>query len=798
MALNHNSEHTPTPVYTAFFVLTLLTLVCSCVGVKNYPIDQPFAYNNKINLKAPKLSGEERKLIDEKLYQYLDDSLRVPTRQILGFTQRVNPPVFDSLSIDRSINFMQSYLQSIGYYGARFDTFAVRIDTVARKRSVWRLARDSQQRVTTTFNVALGNPLRVDSTVFIFPQPLLQFLADSSAKSSFLKKDAAYSKEAVNAELERLSNLFRSRGYLKMSKSALRAHVDTIDPALVSTDFVDVGALVLNAAKRRNDPRISIDIEPRPGTDTAVFMQYYIDSVTFYPEMRITDDLSAMLTDTSLLTASRQQKIQIKYRDQIFANRLIFRNNFLIPGRLYRDADYYRTINNFWRLGPWQQVEVKTTTRIDSVPKASFNVFLTPYKKHFMQFDIEGSQNNNISTGNVLSGRFAAASLNITHRNRNFMGRGTQGTTSLVTGVELNIGKKTPEQPQTIQSFITNLSQGFSFPRLIKPFAFLERKSLDAYRSQLLFNVSYTDRIELFTQFTFSQSLNWELRKGKHSHSWSFPNLEVVRITEKPKLLEEFASNPGLALAFTPGYILSARYAYERGLVYKKKPSHAGFFRLSTEATVPGSYKIFSQDFFQFIRFDGQFIHNITKRRHTWNFRFYGAVGWELKGAADVTMPYFRQYIGGGSNSMRAWGLRQLGLGHSIYSDTAGFSDRFGDLQLEWNAEYRFKVARFLGYNINGVLFADVGNVWNHTNAPDGYGKFELRNLYRDLAMGIGTGIRYDISYVVIRFDVGYKIKNPVLEGNGWIKEFAWQGTNRLGLSERSNVGFQFGIGYPF
>ncbi|TAD85568.1 MAG: hypothetical protein EAY75_11105 [Bacteroidetes bacterium] len=798
MAFYHSSEHTPTPFHFPFFVIALVSVFCSCVGVKNHPANQPFPYNNKINIAPSKLSAPEKKLVEEKLYQYLDDSLRVGTRQIVGFTQRVNPAVFDSASIDRSMVFMQGYLQSIGYYGARFDSVMVRIDTVARKSSLWHLRRSRQQRVTTTFNLSLGNPLKVDTTVFIFTEPYLQFLADSSAKSSFLKKDAAYSKEAVNAELERLSNLFRGHGYLKMSKSALRAHVDTIDAALVSTDFADPITLVLAAARRRADPRITIDIEERPGTDSSVFVQYYIDSITFYPEMRITDELVTTLNDSSFRVAKSGEKIRIKYRDQTFSNKLILRNNHLVPGQLYRDADYARTINGFWKLGPWQQVEAKATTRVDSLPRVNFNVFLTPYKKRYVQFDVEGSQNNNISSGNVLSGRFAAASLNITHRNRNFMGRGTQGTTSLVTGVELNVGKKIANETATVQSFITNLSQSFSFPKLMRPFAFLERKNLDAYRSQLLFNLGYADRFDLFKQFSFTQRLQWEMRKGKHTHTWSFPNLEVVRIEESARLKEEFLTNPGLRLAFTPGYILSGNYAYERSLVYRQKPWQAGFFRLSAEATVPGSYSLFNQEFFQFVRFDGQFVHNISRRRHSWNFRFYGAVGWNLKDVEGGTMPYFRQYIGGGSNSMRAWGLRQLGFGHSIHSDTSGFSDRFGDIQLEWNAEYRFKVARFLGYTVNGVLFADVGNVWNHTNSRDGYGKFELRNLYRDLAMGVGTGIRYDISYVVVRFDVGYKLKNPVLEGNGWVKQLEWQSTNRLGVSERSNVGFQFGIGYPF
>lgn len=47
---------------------------------------------------------------------------------------------------------------------------------------------------------------------------------------------------------------------------------------------------------------------------------------------------------------------------------------------------------------------------------------------------------------------------------------------------------------------------------------------------------------------------------------------------------------------------------------------------------------------------------------------------------------------------MRAWPMRQLGLGSSIQNDTATrFKDRFGDVQLETNLEYRFKIMTLFG-----------------------------------------------------------------------------------------------------
>ena len=787
MAFYNNRKLTLTHAFTWFFMGLVVLLFSDCTPIKNYPKNVPFVYNNKINLKSTGITAENKKIIEDKLKLYIDDSLQTPSRQILGFTQRINPPVFDSVNVSRSITFMKSYLQSIGYYGVSFDTFTVKIDTI----------QTVQLRTTTTFTIALGKNLRIDTTIYKFPQAYLQFLADSSAKNSALLRDKPYSKEGVNQELERLSTLFRNRGYLKMNKSALRAHVDTTDPSLVSTDFLDIGEQIIRAQKRKDDPRINIDIEPQPGTDSAVFLQYYIDSVFIYPEVKVSEEIEKLMYDSTLKTNAGTRQVFIRYREGLFKPQLIRRKNYLLPGSLYNEGYYFRTVNNFYKLGPWQQVEVKTVTRLtDSLAKATFHLFLTPYKKQYFQFDLEGSQNNNISTGNVLSGRFAAAAINITHRNRNFMHRGTQTATIGRAGVELNLGKNNGSR--TIQSFIATLNQSFSIPRLYWPFGFMEKRSLDAYRTNINLSASFTDRFELYKQTSFGAGPQWELRKGKNSHTWTIPSFEAVKIKTEPKLDEELIKNPALAYAFTPGNILSARYAFDHSITYKNLPNQTGFYRLGTEATLPGSYKLFGEKFFQFIRFDAQYIHNINKYRHSFNFRAYGAIGWDLGSNSLGTLPFFRQYVAGGSNSMRAWGLRQLGLGNSISSDTAEFTDRFGDIQLEFNGEYRFRMFRFLGYNIDGVAFVDIGNIWNHHPAPDGNGDFKFKYLYRDLGANIGTGIRWDISYVVIRLDLGFKIKDPKRAGAGWIDTFEWKSVNRLGLNERSNFGLQFGIGYPF
>lgn len=797
MVIAFFSEHTLSLLKRCFCAIVVASMAFSCASVKNPPVGKPFIYDTKVNVVADGLNGEDRNLMQEKLLTFLDDSLKVGTKMIFGKTQRVNPPVFDSANITRSMVYMNGYLNSLGYYNARFDTFFVKTDQKPELK---------QERVFITFLVNLGKSLRVDTLIYTFNKNAagdslsmadLQALADSAYKNTTLPKNALYAKDKVAAELDRIAAIFRTKGYLKINRSVLLAVADTIDPTLISID-ADPIAQVLSAQKRKEDPRISLEIYARPGVDSTYFQKFLIDTVKFYPETKVNEEPAVLMKDTTLQSNSDSLRFQIKYRANLFSQKLLRKNNFITPGNYYNENRYFRTINGLAQMGPWEQVEVVTTLRNDSVPKVNFDVFLFPAKKQSFQVDLEASQNNNISSGNLLSGRFLALSLNATHRNRNAFKTGIQSTTIGRVGFELNTLRQNSNS-DFFQTFLVSFNQSYSLPKMVWPFRFLEQgKGVDLARTNINAGILYTQRFNFFTQTSFNTSLQWERRKGRNFLSFSFPNLESVFITTTDSLNKAIANNPSLLLSFTPGNILSMKGTFERTLDFKRRPRHTGLFRLGAELTMPEFFSIFGQGFFQFLRLEAQFIHNVQVNKGSWHFRGFGGVGWNLKGGLAPTLPFFRQFVAGGNNSMRGWGLRQLGLGNSIVSDTFYFTDRFGDIQLEANAEYRFKLFRLFGFGMEGTAFTDIGNIWNHKATLDGNGKFVLANFYRDLAIAVGTGIRWDLSYLIIRLDTGFKLKDPVREGAGWIKDWGWKSTNRLGYPERSNVSFQFGIGYPF
>jgi outer membrane protein assembly factor BamA len=203
--------------------------------------------------------------------------------------------------------------------------------------------------------------------------------------------------------------------------------------------------------------------------------------------------------------------------------------------------------------------------------------------------------------------------------------------------------------------------------------------------------------------------------------------------------------------------------------------------------------------------------------------------------------PYEKSLTGGGSNSLRAWPPRRLGLGSAYpnvdlqtgspifrngrtgatttlqpgVTDYGGYEYRFeqlGDVLMEANLELRGHLFRFVG-DINYALFLDVGNVWrlrlDKSTTPNQNimnGVFDVKRFYKEFAVGTGAGLRYDLSYFIFRLDVGIKVYDPSRK---------FQTTNTLGQSvtideryllprfsfRRSGPNypvFNIGIGYPF
>ena len=98
-------------------------------------------------------------------------------------------------------------------------------------------------------------------------------------------------------------------------------------------------------------------------------------------------------------------------------------------------------------------------------------------------------------------------------------------------------------------------------------------------------------------------------------------------------------------------------------------------------------------------------ISNIISigKNQPWFFGYMAALVCHMEkikmATTEQQLPFFKSFYAGGPYSMRAWQVRQLGIGSSAYFDTAKEAkgmDRFGDIQLEGNIEYRFNLGNLV------------------------------------------------------------------------------------------------------
>jgi outer membrane protein assembly factor BamA len=158
--------------------------------------------------------------------------------------------------------------------------------------------------------------------------------------------------------------------------------------------------------------------------------------------------------------------------------------------------------------------------------------------------------------------------------------------------------------------------------------------------------------------------------------------------------------------------------------------------------------------------------------------------------------PYEKYFFAGGSSSLRAWLPRRLGPGSSPPRLTPNnFSiESPGEFLLEGNLEWRGFLAKFFG-DINYALFIDAGNVWNLRSASSESQKLEASKFLREIAVGTGFGIRYDLSFFILRFDFGIKVYDPALQ-RFVLDELQ---LNKLFRRTQSNfLNVNLGVGYPF
>ena len=783
--------------------ITAILVMASCseehrTSVKNYPPNTAFIYHNQVKINGVQSKDDKKKLTLE-LDNYWDDSLKARKEQkVLFWYQIKNPPVFDSSNLLRSKNFMNAYLNSQGYYYANLND-SIHIDTV-----------NDQIRVYATMNIDPGKNITIDSISYQLDDSVLQDITNQKIKASLIKKGNPYSKQLINEELNRLVNSYRKTGYYEFTREDIYAEIDTTNLSLINVtlDPLKQAELIARSAKsRRLNPTWDVVIKKRTTYDSSKLIQYSVGNIYYYPETKLTDVSDSLIFDKKF-KENNYGNVWMRYKEGKFKYNPLKEHTYLLHGEKYNEDAYFKSMNILGQIGAWQQVDGKIIIR--DKDSLDFYFFLTPALKQNFTVDLEGSRN----TGDISSGNLFGISTNLSYRNRNVWKQAIQSITNFRTGVELNlnIGKNSLSSQQLLQTFNISAGETFTFPRIIQPFKnWKALKLVDNKKTLLSFNASYVDRKKYYKLKSIIGSWGYEWKKTnrRHENTWLYKpiNIELYSLDTLPGLDTLFMKNPFLRNSFNTGNIFSQSLSYN--LIYNSTSSKSHYLHLGVEETglLFGVFNELKKNIYRYIKIEAEYRQRKKWTKSEMAYRFFAGYGYNygsFPGTSNTTLPFFKQFSLGGPYSMRAWGMRQLGLGSSITYDSISSStyrDRYGDMAIEGNAEYRFNLATIAGVKLGSALYTDIGNIWNVKNNPsDPLSEFSLSNFGKALAIGVGTGIRIDFNYFLIRLDFAYKVKDPArLNNNGWmsLSNFNWTDI-RPNKLEVPNFALQLGIGLPF
>jgi len=797
-------------IVPAILIFTLF----SCRVPVDFQKGKPFVYKTTVKVEGGMKSAEKQDLT-ERLENQVDDSLQVktitafnwPWKRHVIYKKLENPPVYDSMSLSRSIVFMNALMYANGYYAPVIkDTVIYKTFHAGKIMNSGKNKGESreEQRVYVQFLVTPGKQIFFDSVGFNLTTPELQQITMDSRQQSLIKVGQPYSRAILTNEISRLVDSFRNSGYYKFSREDLYVEQDTVFAALIdpSLDPIEQAELLEKFKLKKENPTVTVVIRQRAVRDSSHLMKFYIGEVTVYPDLPVGEDTTDVHTDTAVIN-----KIKFISRTNKFKLPFIANNIYFYPGGLYKQQDYFRTSNRLSHFSAWEynNIEFQRSPFSDSL--LDMTVHMYPAKKQKLSLSLETSYNTN--SGIITTGNLFGTSLILGLQNRNAFRQSILTNTNLSGGIEL--GSKA-----VIQTILTSLSHTVAIPRIIHIIPFLNFPSNleeKGYNTQTLINVNagYIKRLDFFTQVSenFSFGYQWsktELHKDKEktftvtkSYLWKPLNIENFTypiITDSFKTL--LKDNPPLQISFRPGLVIGEQFAYNLVRI-KGNKINSLLLDFEESGAVLGFFKSLDKgSLLRYIRAQIEFRHTIDYGKNQLAFRAYGGAGYAYgltSTGYEHTLPSFKAFYAGGPNSMRAWRVRNLGLGSSkYYTDSLNNQDlRYGDMKLEFNGEYRFLLGTLFGIKFKSAIFTDIGNIWSwepiDTSSLGKGSNFQLSTFYKELAVGAGTGLRIDFNYFLIRLDWSFKIRDPeAIEGSdSWFY--------KLSLSSGQ---LQLGINYPF
>ena len=496
----------------------------------------------------------------------------------------------------------------------------------------------------------------------------------------------------------------------------------------------------------------------------------------------------------------RSGGVNFFYKDKLFLRpQVISDYNYLKSGNLYRTRDVQSTYSALGRLNilKYSNIRFREELDADSAYLDAY-VMLTRNKNKSLSFEIEGTN----SAGDL----GAAASVAYSHRNL-FKGSETftfklRGAYEAVTGLEGYANSNYLEY---------GVETSLSFPEFMFPFLSSDFRRRSRATSEVTMKYNWQIRPE-FERTVASAA--WSYRWGKRgaTHRFDVFDLNYIYMPYRSETFREYLDymderNPLLRYSYEDLFIVRLGYTYTYNssgattLKTSQRNSYSIRFNIEESGNllylfsrmISGrpkngeAYQMANISFAQYVKTDFDYAKNfMIDDRNA--LVFHVGVGVAVPYGNSKSLPFEKLYFSGGANSVRGWSVRSLGPGgYRGDGNSLDYVNHTGDIKLDLNLEYR----THLFWKLNGAAFVDAGNVWtirNREMQPEGL--FKFNRFYKQLAVAYGLGLRFDLDFLIIRFDGGMKAINPMCTGRDRYPI--------ISPDFKRDFAFHFAVGYPF
>ncbi|PJJ09256.1 outer membrane protein assembly factor BamA [Flavobacterium sp. 1] len=761
--------------YIRYFVVLSLFFVYGCSNTKYLPEGDLLYTGSSVTVKDSTMKKKERKALENEMEGLLRPK---PNKAILGLRPKLwfynlagkptkdkgirywlrnkvgeEPVLFSKVDLDYNAAVLRNFAENRGYFKNRVSADS----TVNNKRA------------TAEYIVQLRKQYKIKEVKFPEDSSALGKAIARTIRRSLLKEGNPYDLDIIKAERARIDARLKEKGFYYFNPDYILAQVDST----------------------KGDYEVRINLKIKDDTPEKAKTAYKIDKIMVYPNFAVSKD-----------TVKYKKEDIVQYNDftiidtaDTFNPRVFDRAILFKKGDFYNRKDHNLTLNRFVNLGTFSFVknEFKTSDSLKNTLDSYYYLTLLP--KKFIRVEVVGKTNSASYTG---------SEINVNWNNRNVFKGAELLTVSVFGGADFQLSGENNGK----NIYKLGAETSLTWPRFITPFHIHENSEF-VPRTKATLRYEFQNRTQLYSLNSFNASFGYlwkeSIRKEHQLNVMDITYVSPNNVTAEYQ--EDIDEDSALGKVIEKQLIFGSTYSYTYTNTMQKRKKNTFYFNgeLDLAGNITGlitganikkkdTIKIFNVPLSQYAKVKTDFRHYLKLGKET-ELASRIIVGIGLPYGNSNVMPTSKQFVSGGTNSIRAFRARTLGPGSYLNTETANSSylpDQSGDLKLEFSTEYRAKLFSI----VKGALFVDAGNIWLLNADPNKQGAKISKDFMKEIAVGAGAGLRFDLSFLILRTDLAFPLRKPWLsENDRWVIDDIDFGNSAW---RKENLILNIAIGYPF